>query len=137
MRITLTSIAGVALESNHFEQITVHTGDGVITVLPDHEAMITALTPGVATIKHDGIVSRFALGGGILEVNTTEVRILADMIDDGGHDITEITARKLAAESQMQAFKQGDATITMEQFVELEQQYLRDSAREQLANART
>lgn len=136
MRITLTSITGVALESDQFESITATTEAGVITILPGHEAMITSLKPGIAIITCGGKMTKFALGGGVLEVNATEVRILADMIDDGGHDMSEITARKLAAESQMKAFKEGDASITMEQFVELEQQYLRDSAREQLAGSR-
>jgi F-type H+-transporting ATPase subunit epsilon len=135
MQITLTSIAGIALESDQFECITTTTEAGVITILPGHEAMITSLKPGVATITHGGKITRFALGGGVLEVNATEVRILADMIDEGGHDMAEVIARKLAAASQMQAFRAGDATITMEQFVELEQQYLRDIAREQLASA--
>jgi F0F1-type ATP synthase epsilon subunit len=122
--------------SDQFECITTTTEAGVITVLPGHEAMITSLKPGIATITCGGNSTKFALGGGILEVNARGVRILADMIDDGGHDIGEITARKLAAESQMRDFKEGNPSITMEQFIEIEQQYLRDSAREQLANSR-
>lgn len=136
MRITLTSITGVALKSDQFECITTTTEAGVITILPGHEAMITSLKPGIATITCGGNSTKFALGGGILEVNASEVRILADMIDDGGHDMSEVTARKVAAELQMKAFKEGDPSITMEQFIELEQQYLRDSAREQLTNSR-
>ena len=87
MHLSLTSISGTALSSESFESATLQTEAGVITVLPGHEAMISALSPGVAVLRHDGRESRYALGGGVLEVSASEVRILADMIEDGGHDL--------------------------------------------------
>lgn len=50
MSFTLTSITGNALKTDGFEKLTVSTLDGIITVLPGHEPLISALHPGVLSV---------------------------------------------------------------------------------------
>ena len=133
MKFTLTSITGTALATDSLESLTIPTLDGVITVLPGHMALITALKPGVLDVRHDGKNSKFAIGGGVLETDGTEVRIIADMIEDGGHDLAAIAARKAEAEKLMAEYRAKGDQVSMESLLELEQQYLKDIAREQLA----
>jgi hypothetical protein len=55
------------------------------------------------------------------------------MIEDGGHNLEEISARKALALAQMQEYQQKGDPLSLEAYIELEQSYLRDVAREQLA----
>ena len=63
MKFTLTSITGIALTTDALESLTVPTLDGVITVLPGHMALITALKPGILEVHYEGKITRFAIGG--------------------------------------------------------------------------
>lgn len=133
MQFTITSITGIALRTESFEKLSISTLDGMITVLPGHEPLISALKPGVMTVWFDGTQKDFAIGGGILETDGTDIKIIADMVEDGGHDLADIAARKAQAELQMKEYIQKGDPLSMEAYVELEQEYLRDIAREQLA----
>lgn len=55
------------------------------------------------------------------------------MVEDGGHDLEEIAERKRQAKIQMEEYRQKGDTLSMELYIELEQEYLKDSAREQFA----
>ena len=132
MRIILTSIAGIALDTEAIS-VTLPTSSGVITVLPGHVPLMSALKPGIVTIRMGQDIKEYALGGGVVETNGSEVRILADMIEDGGHDLTEISARKAEAEKLMAEYRTKGDTISMQALLELEQEYRKDIAREQLA----
>lgn len=133
MQFTITSITGIALKTESFEKLSISTLDGMITVLPGHEPLISALKPGVMTVWFDGTQKDFAIGGGILETDGTDIKIIADMVEDGGHDLADIAARKAQAEIQMKEYLQKGDPLSMEAYVELEQEFLKDIAREQLA----
>ena len=83
MKITLTSISGTALTLDTFTSATVVTEEGTITILPGHEPIISALKPGVLSIYSGESSYEYALGGGVVQISPNEVRILADMIEDG------------------------------------------------------
>lgn len=83
MLLTLTSITGTALKTEAFEKLTIVTLDGVITMLPGHEPLISALKPCVMSIWYEGKKKDFAIGGGILETDGKDIKIIADMIEDG------------------------------------------------------
>lgn len=55
------------------------------------------------------------------------------MVEDGGHDLEEIAERKRQAKAQMEEYRQKGDALSMELYIELEQEYLKDSAREQFA----
>ena len=56
------------------------------------------------------------------------------MIEDGGHDLEAIKMRKQETEAKLAVLRTKDDTISMELYIELEQEYLKDKAREQFAN---
>jgi len=133
MLLTLTSITGTALKTEAFEKLTIVTLEGVITMLPGHEPLISALKPSVMSIWYEGQKKDFAIGGGILETDGTDIKIIADMIEDGGHNLEEIAARKTQAEIQMREYQMKGDPLSLEAYIELEQEFLKDVAREQLA----
>jgi hypothetical protein len=70
----------------------------------------------------------------VVETDGKSIRILADMVEDGGHDLAAIQERKRMAEAQMLEYRQnGGTSLSLEAYIELEQEYLKDAAREQLA----
>ena len=54
MHFTLVSISRKALDFPSIEYVTIPTRGGEITILPNHEALITALSPGVLIVRVDG-----------------------------------------------------------------------------------
>ena len=62
MQFTLVSITRKALDLPDIESVTIPTRDGEITVLPNHELLITALVPGVLVVRSDGKNIPYAIG---------------------------------------------------------------------------
>lgn len=60
------------------DEIVVQTTTGEITILPNHEDLLTKLKEGEMLIKKHGKITYFALTGGFLEVSQNKVNILAD-----------------------------------------------------------
>ncbi len=60
------------------EQVTATAIDGQLTVLPDHEPIITALAIDIVLFKNQGHESAAAVIGGLLEVTENRVTILSD-----------------------------------------------------------
>ena len=134
MHFTLVSIVRKVLDLPVIEWVTIPTRDGEITVLPNHEPLITALVPGILIVRADGKETSFAVGGGVAEITAENVTITADMVEDGTNlDIDAIRAKKEEAQRLLEEYKNKGDTIDMETYVELEQQFLKESAREQLS----
>ena len=60
------------------EQVTATAIDGQLTILPDHEPIITALAIDVVLFKVQGLESAAAVIGGVLEVTENRVTVLSD-----------------------------------------------------------
>jgi F-type H+-transporting ATPase subunit epsilon len=60
------------------ESVTVTAIDGEMSVLPDHEPIITALAIDVVRWKVKGEEEMAAIMGGVMEVKQNEVTILSD-----------------------------------------------------------
>lgn len=133
MQFILVSITRKVLDLPVIEWVTIPTRDGEITVLPGHEPLITALISGILIVRADGTDTSYAIGGGIAEITTLSVTITADMVEDGTNlDIDAIRAKKEEAHRLFEEYKTRGDSIDMETYVELEQQFLKESAREQL-----
>tara|TARA_Y100000590_G_scaffold39028_2_gene41823 strand:- start:550 stop:978 length:429 start_codon:yes stop_codon:yes gene_type:complete len=52
--------------------------EGEMTILPNHAPLITALAPGLLTLRSSVGETVFAVSGGFLEVNVNVVSVLAD-----------------------------------------------------------
>lgn len=100
---TLKLIApdGVKYESEATE-ITLPTVDGEITVLPNHMPLITLLKPGEIIIKNSSKTVELATEGGIAEITSHLVKVMADTAEEVDDlDELKIAEAKKAAEKRL------------------------------------
>ncbi len=96
MKFQLVTLMGVQLDTEVYE-VQLPTADGPIGVFPGHEPLVSVATPGAIIIRHkkeDADTKRdfFAIGGGVIEVVPTGVRVLVDEADRG-EDILEAESK--------------------------------------------
>ncbi len=60
------------------DEIVITTLTGEITILPNHENLLTKVAPGEMIIKNNGKEDYFAVTGGFLEVSENKINILAE-----------------------------------------------------------
>lgn len=92
MQFQLVTLAGTKLDEAVYEVI-LPTTEGVISVFPSHEALVTMAVPGIVSVRRrkedsDDELEYFAISGGVVEVNQERVRILVDEAEHGD-DIVE------------------------------------------------
>lgn len=92
MKLQLVTLAGVQLDKDVYE-VQLPTASGPISVFPGHEAMVSMAVPGAITVrfaKGDGEnkLDYFAIGGGIIDISSSLVKVLVDEADHGD-DIIE------------------------------------------------
>ncbi|MDD5377078.1 MAG: ATP synthase F1 subunit epsilon [Candidatus Gracilibacteria bacterium] len=134
MQLTLVSISRKVLDLPTIEWITIPTRDGEITVLANHEPLITALVPGILVVHANGESTSYAIGGGVAEITAESIIITADMVEDGKNlDIEAVRAKKEEAHKLLEEHRNNGESMDMETYVELEQQFLKESALEQLS----
>jgi len=63
------------------EQVSACAIDGELTILPEHEPIITALAIDIVRFKSKGRESAAAVIGGLLEVTDNRVRVLSDSVE--------------------------------------------------------
>lgn len=84
------------------EEIVARGADGDLGVLKGHIPLVTALRTAPLSIKKDGVMSHYALGGGFLEVGKEVVTILTDAIESPIEIDTDRAERALAkAQTQL------------------------------------
>lgn len=59
-------------------EVILPTQNGQIGVLPDHEPLVTILTPGEIFIKNEDGTIHLASMGGFVEINNNSVKVLSD-----------------------------------------------------------
>ncbi len=67
----------VALEEE-IDQVTLETKEGQITILPNHEQLVSLLVPGEAIVKFGSTIQPLAIAGGIVHIRAQEVIVLSD-----------------------------------------------------------
>ncbi len=92
MDFELITLSGSKLNEKVYEVI-LPTADGEIAVFPGHESLISVAVPGVISVRREKTTPNerleyFAISGGVIEINSTRVRILVDEADHGD-DIVE------------------------------------------------
>lgn len=60
------------------QEVILPTQNGQIGVLPDHEPLVTILTPGEIFIKNGTETIHLASMGGFVEINNNVVKVLSD-----------------------------------------------------------
>jgi len=96
MQFQLVTLAGTKLDEAVYEVI-LPTTEGVISVFPSHEALVTMAVPGIVSVRRrkedsDDELEYFAISGGVVEINQERVRILVDEAEHGD-DIVEAESR--------------------------------------------
>ena len=107
MQLKLVTLTGVKVDEPIYSA-TIPTVDGDISVFPSHESLVTLARTGVIAVRFkaedpDDLLEYFAISGGIVQIDQTQIRVLVDEADHGD-DIIE-------AESQAaleRAMKQRD-----------------------------
>ena len=87
MKFQLVTLTGEKLNSDVYEVVIPTTG-GEITVLPNHEPLITVAKTGVVKVRYqkehsDDQFEYFAISGGVVEVSERGVKILVDEAEHG------------------------------------------------------
>lgn len=82
-QFNLKLIAPDGVKYDHqVSSVSLPTPSGQITILPNHEPLISLLAPGEIILKIDGKEHILATEGGIVEINNNLVKILADTAED-------------------------------------------------------
>ncbi len=80
LRIELITPDGPVFEGEA-DAVSLPTPDGEITVLPHHIPIVSIVVPGSITVRTEGREQLFAVSRGVIEVDGTTVRVLADTAD--------------------------------------------------------
>lgn len=84
------------------KRVVAHGSMGDLGILPNHAPLLTSLLPGpVRVVKEDDSEEIFYISGGFLEVQPTEVVILADT-GIRAEDLDEAAARAAVKEAESQ-----------------------------------
>jgi len=59
--------------------------DGEVGILPNHAPFMAPLGRGTLVVKHAGQATRFTVDGGILQVVSNTVRVVAEQIKGATH----------------------------------------------------
>jgi len=103
MKFTLATPYGVTYNDDTVLSVSVPTKDGVITLLPDHAALISVVIPGELLVEKDQGTQVLSVSHGVVEVSPEgEVVVLANTSERVEHlDIARAEAAKQRAEELM------------------------------------
>jgi len=114
--------------------VTMLTWVGEITVLEDHESLMTYVEPStlyVNFLDENGIEERddFAVWRWVVQINWKQIKILTDMLTDiKDLDVDKVRRAKLEAEELMKKYEWKTDKIDMAKFIEAEDALLRSIA---------
>lgn len=97
MKLQLVTLSGTKFDEDVYE-IIVPTVDGEIAVFPDHEPLVTLAKTGVIQVRRskndpDDRMELFAIGGGVVQIDGSSIKVLVDEADHGD-DIIEAENQK-------------------------------------------
>ncbi len=111
-KVTITTAEQQLLETDSVSLVLPGIA-GYLGILANHAPLVTALVPGVMTLKHDdtggkGSVSYFAVSNGFIEVANNEVSVMVDSCEPAAsidvsraEEALERAKRRLADKSQL------------------------------------
>jgi F-type H+-transporting ATPase subunit epsilon len=104
MKFELVTLLGVQLDKEVYE-VQVPTAAGPISIFPGHEPLVSIAVPGAIAVRTkkgdpDDSLDFFAIGGGVVEITQSGVKVLVDEADRGD-DIIEAES-KAALEKALQ-----------------------------------
>ena len=100
LKLRIVTPERVVLEQD-VEQVTATAVDGELSILPDHEPIVTALAIDMLRYRLNKEDEYAAVMGGILEVKNNEVTILSDLAElDTEIDVAKAHMDKEKAEAE-------------------------------------
>ncbi len=123
MRLEILTIDRKVFDDD-IDAVTVPAIDGVITVLPRHVPLMTALGLGELRIRKGEELIPMVLGGGIMQVNPQHVFILADLAERA-EDIDEATAEEARRKAEKLLEQKATKTDSVKAEVSLRQELAR------------
>jgi F-type H+-transporting ATPase subunit epsilon len=107
MQLEFVTLAGPKLQKDVYEVI-LPTTDGNIAIFAQHMPLVTAVIPGVITVRHkkgdaDGARDVFATNGGVAEMTGRLLRLLVDEADHADTIVEKEAAEALAAAKKLKA----------------------------------
>ena len=93
------------------EKLTAAAVDGELTILPNHEPLVTALGIDMLRYTNNGEEESAAIIGGILEVGNEEVHVLSD-VAELGVEINEARANEAKARAEAEKTQKEDKLDT-------------------------
>jgi len=121
MRLQLITLTGIRVDADIYE-LTAPTAAGEIGVFPGHEPLVTLAVPGALAVRYkkgdpDTAIEYFAVSGGVIEINQTDIRVLVDEADHGD-DIVEAESKE-ALERALQLRSEAKNQVDLEHAREL------------------
>jgi F-type H+-transporting ATPase subunit epsilon len=116
MNFQLIALDGVKF-SEEMYSVVLPTLAGQITVLSGHEPLLSALRPGVVTIRRkktdpDYYLEHYAVYGGVVEIGHNRTRVLVDEVTHGD-EVSEAEAQK-AHEAALRMRDQAKTQVDIE-----------------------
>ena len=111
MQLKLVTLTGVKVDEPIYSA-TIPTVDGDISVFPSHESLVTLARTGVIAVRFkaedpDDLLEYFAISGGIVQIDQTQIRVLVDEADHGD-DIIEAESQAALERAMKQRDEAGD-----------------------------
>ena len=99
MKLQWVTMTGVKVDEPIYSA-TIPTVDGEISVFPSHESLVTLARNGVITVRFkkddpDAKLEYFAISGGVVQIDQTQIRVLVDEADHGAEIIEAETRAAL------------------------------------------
>lgn len=110
MKLQLITLSGVKYDQDAYS-VQLPTAAGQITVLGDHEPLMSALIPGVISIRRsagdsEDKVEHYATYGGVVEVTKDGPRVLVDEADTSDEiNLAEVEKARAEAEKLLATAK--------------------------------
>ena len=134
MKLSIISFDWKKIEKYNVISVTLMTKSWEITVLENHEPLITSVKPSTMYFVYkdeNNIENRddLAIWNWVVEISGSKVKIMVDMlVDIEDLDIDHVKRAKIEAEKLMKKAKEQKDKIDMEHFIELEDQLLKSIA---------
>jgi F-type H+-transporting ATPase subunit epsilon len=104
LNLTITTVEREVLHLTDAVKVTIPTIDGEITILPGHVSLMSALGLGeVLVTRESGDIQTFFVDGGVLQVDSDKVELLANMAEKADEiDEAKVEEAKRRAEKLLE-----------------------------------
>lgn len=134
MLFSLISTTKKVLNTIEVDSVIIPTLQGEMQVLPHHLPVLGVTQPGILKVKRSGASEEaYALGSGIYEVDANGIRVIADMVTSGADINNEDIQKKKEEAKQFMVQAQKDGLHNTAEYITAEENYLKQTALEQLA----